>query len=85
MQNDKEMKHRKMMALALQFMRMVNQDSAHDVFGDIEYKEDELEIIFSAPNSASIAIEYAACICRLFNVCIMPIQKGNDIIYRLFV
>ena len=79
------MKHRKMLALALQFMRMVNQDSAQDIFGEIQYKEDELEITFSCVNSESVALEYATAICKLFNMCIMSVRKGRDITYRLFV
>lgn len=79
------MNHRKMMALAVQFMRMVNQDSAQDVFGDIQYNEDGLEITFRCVNSESIALEYAAAICKLFNMCIMSVRKGRDIVYRLFI
>lgn len=80
------MKHRKMLALALQFMRMVNEDSAQEVFGDIQSNEEDLEITFSCPNSESIAIEYVACICKLFNVCIMSTrQLGTYPTYKLFV
>lgn len=83
MNTTRELKNRKIMSLAMQFMRMANEDTPYPIFDDLEWDEDENEISFIAASSQHIAIEMAMHICLLFNLTLCPAVGGTKVLYTI--